>query len=316
MRWVRGVVAPIDANQVAFDGRMSLVSAVRHHLGRRRSSSLLTAVALILAGCAIAGQPASGSAWSIRAMNSSLVDFVLRYSSGEATKLVLLPPGADGLVDVRGSPPEAAARIAVLDPVSCRPLAELDAAGRGHHSVDVYMDGSLDDGPYDPSDYDNPFGLAARLTTTDRCATADPAVTPRPLPSLRAGVWLEGSAISCEATVDGATFGVRGEFVLGAIDGCEIVAKVDPAHIPPDTASVVLWDPMGDGTSLGVAWLERACASEATVSLHPGFDGYELDVIAISTPCEGPFKPHAVVFSLTDALESRSIVGTVEHASR
>jgi hypothetical protein len=269
-------------------------------------------VTILLAGC----QPLLGlgqsPGWSVRADNSTVgIDYVLRYTSSKAPVYRLLPSGSDGVVQSGKGSRDPGSALAVLDPVSCREVSIVDPIADDYTSVSLSIEGTPSAGAYDPEDYGDPSDPAQLLAGTDTCATSDPAVTPKPAPSMVAGEWLNGWEMYCVAAGNGA-FGVRGEFLNGAVAGCE----AHPADIGQGAIDspngVSIWNPDGDKSRLGVAWEDTACANGATVSLYPTVAGYRAHTISIGSACAPAMKPYAVVFFLTEPIDASLVRGEVE----
>ncbi len=74
----------------------------------------------------------------------------------------------------------------------------------------------------------------------------------------------------CTATDGGAdAFAVRGEFLTGAVAGCEALAG-DTGQPPiKATDGISIWNPDGDTRRLGIGWEDSACTISGTVSLYP-----------------------------------------------
>jgi hypothetical protein len=277
----------------------------------------------VLATCRPAfdvGQPRLG--WTLYADNPSIgIDYVIRFTSSEEPAYLLVEAGREGFVQVADEAPAGAA-LAILDPVSCRVVADVAPVPEGHPWVTIAVDGMPQVGET-PDDYGDPLDPAEWLSHTDLCAASDPSATARPTPSLVAGDWLEGGAMYCEAAGDVSDpsaspsgrhqpFGVRGEFLVGAVAGCEAHrGDIGQATIDaPD--GVVIWNPDGNLGTLGVAWEETACTDGATVSLLPTTSGYRVHVISIGSPCEPGMKPYAAVFFLTEPIDADQVAGDLE----
>jgi hypothetical protein len=284
---------------------------LRSRLRSVRLSSLVacTAIALLVAACA-----PTASGWSIRVDSTDGVGpLVLRYTSATGTTAYArAAERSDGGGILRAGPgdPEPGAAVAVLDPVSCRVIDEISKLPARHSYVAFLWGGGFyGASPYDPSDFGDPFDQTQRLPATDDCAESDPSATPAPLPSLAAGDWLNGWEMSCQATPDrGPIFGVRGEFLLGAVRGC----RVDPpiAASQGVTQEIVWSNPGGDDSVLQVAWTAPGCSEGATVSIFPTLSRYHVHVIAISKACpDEKARAYAVTFLLAAPIDEGLVEG-------
>ena len=281
--------------------------------GRRPFSILVLSLAtIVLAGC----QPLLGlgqsSGWSVRADNSTVgIDYGLRYTSDAAAVYRILPSGSDGVVQSGEGSRDPRSALAVLDPVSCRVVSIVDPIADDHTSVSLSIEGTPSVGAYDPEDYGDPSDPTQLLAETDTCSWSDPAATPKPAPSMVAGEWLNGWEMYCVAAGN-ETFGVRGEFLNGAVAGCEAhAANIGQGAIDaPDGVSI--WNPDGDTSRLGVAWKDTACANRATVSLYPTMAGYRAHTISIGSACAPAMRPYAVVFFVAEPIDAGLVRGEVE----
>ena len=281
--------------------------------GRPFGTFVLTLVAIMVAAC----QPFLGlgrtPGWSVRADNSTVgIDYVLRYVSGKSTVYRLLPSGSDGVVQSGAGSPDPRATLAVFDPVSCRVVSIVNPVPSDHTLVSLSIEGTPRVGPYDPTDYGDPTDPAQALTKTDTCAASDPAATPRPAPSMVAGEWLNGWEMSCVAAGGTDPFFVRGEFLIGAVEGCKAYAANIGQRAIDNRDGLSIWNPNDDLRRLGVAWEDTACTKGATVSLYPTINGYAAHSISIGSACAPGIKPYAVVFLLTEPIDAGLVHGEVK----
>jgi hypothetical protein len=246
--------------------------------------------------------------WSIRAENDAF-DLVLRYVEDGVPSYFEFS-NADGVVAFGKGAPPTTISIATLDPASCRPIGEVYGLSTSHIAVGVSFGGTITAGGYDPEDFGEDWGLSDRLTPTDRCSDSDPSTTPAPAPAMSVGDWLDGSEMACRTAGDPDVFHVRGEFLDGAVNGCE--AWAGTAGRPVPKAGVVAWNPDGDGLRVAVAWRDARCVSGATVSLYPHDDHYSLNVISIGTACRPPRSVYQAVFHLTDPVDAADVVATLD----
>jgi hypothetical protein len=103
-----------------------------------------------------------------------------------------------------------------------------------------------------------------------------------------AGEWLNGWEMYCESDdVRSSPYGIRGEFLDGAVSGCEPrTGLIGPRDFNrPD--EVVVGSPEEDPRRLGMAWQATACSDGATVSLLPTFDEYRVHIIATGPQMRG-----------------------------
>jgi hypothetical protein len=131
---------------------------------------------------------------------------------------------------------------------------------------------------------------------------------------MRAGEWLDGWEMYCSADVEGVGFGVRGEFLDGAIDGCEATAGAGAMPVPDDGTGIVAWNPDGDKMRLAVAWRDDRCTDGATVSVLPSFDRYMVDVISIAGACRDSPSERSAVFHFTTPVEAQDVTTTLQFA--
>lgn len=274
-------------------------------VGPRRTLGLITAVVVI--GC---GGGARTDAWSVRIHNPGS-DFIVRFTSDADTTYAQLPQGGEGLVSAGEGRIPAGASIAVLDPVSCRVVSLIEELPAGHAYISTSWGGTLLADTYDPDDYGGTADHSDQLRATDTCAESDAAAKPRPLPTRVAGEWLNGWEMYCEATNNGAPFGVRGEFLLGAAMGCD----ARPGHsggAVSDQRDVALWSVDNDWSRLGLTWSDTACANGATISLVPTFGRYNLHVISTAAECAPTMQPYSAVLYLTESIDVRLVDASVE----
>jgi hypothetical protein len=286
--------------------------AVTCALPGRVAILLASLAAIVLGGCQQLAGPEPAHGWTVRADNSTFgIDVVVRYTSSQAPTYRLLPWGSSGFVQSGAGSRDPDAVLAILDPVSCRVVSMVDPIADDHIWVSLSIGGTPLVGVRDLDEQGDPSDPRQWLSETDTCAKADPAATPKPAPSMVAGEWLERWEMYCVAAANDA-FGVRGEFLDGAVEGCE----AHPADIGQGAIDaphgLAIWNPEGDTTRLGVAWEDVACTTGATVSLYPTFTGYRAHVIATSTACGAAMKPYAVVFFLTEPMEASLVRGEVE----
>jgi hypothetical protein len=128
-----------------------------------------------------------------------------------------------------------------------------------------------------------------------------------------AGEWLNGWEMYCESDdVRSSPYGIRGEFLDGAVSGCEPrTGLIGPRDFNrPD--EVVVGSPEEDPRRLGMAWQATACPDGATVSLLPTFDEYLVHIIATGPKCAADLEPYSVVFYLTEPLDPSLVSADIE----
>lgn len=291
------------------------MTASRSIHGPRRLLTLMAVVTtIVVAACRPPFGLGQTGGWSLRADNSSVgIDYVVRYTSGDAPVYLRIPAGSEGIVRAGDGAPDASSTLAILDPVSCRVVSLVDPVPDGHTWVSLSIEGTPSVEPYDPEDWGDPLDPGQSLAETDTCSRSDPAATPLPEPSMVAGEWLNGWEMYCEAAGGGAApFGIRGEFLDGAVAGCEAHRGDIGQGSIEATDGVSIWNPDGDTSRLGVAWEDTACSNGATVSLFPTMAGYRAHAISIGSTCAPDLKSYAVVFFLTEPIDAGLVLGEVE----
>ena len=216
--------------------------------------------------------------------------------------------------------PDGAA-LAILDPVSWRVISLAEPLPDIHAHVDVHGDGSSRLTHADADELGHPFDEAQFLEETDVCRDADPTATPRPETPLIAGEWREGGAMACAGYDE--RFGVRAEFLLGALSGCEALVGEGDATIVGKTVSVV--NPDGDQVRLLISWAGSKCVHGATVALHPGDGAYDVQIISTERPCERPgtplindvlHTPYEVTFYLVEPIDASSVRAAIDRLNQ
>jgi hypothetical protein len=272
----------------------------------------MAGMALLVASCSFGDRPPID--WSVRADNDQGTNLLVRFVADGLPSYYLLPHGSDAMVVAgTGRPPDVES-VALLDPVSCRPIDQITSLPGAHSTVSAGFGGSIAAVyAYDPSDHGNDWGVSERLEPTSLCADNDASTTPAPAPSMRVGDWLNGWEMACLTRGDDPGFGVRGEFLAGAADGCE--AQVGSAGAPIPASGVALWNPDRDMTRLGVAWRDRRCVSGATVSILPEGGRYVVNIVSIGTACSSPTETYSAVFYLTTPVGATDAVGELDVVS-
>jgi hypothetical protein len=118
--------------------------------------------------------------------------------------------------------------------------------------------------------------------------------------------------MACSLSGRPAEFAVRGEFLHGAVDGCEVGVGSTEGPVPDEGA--IAWNPEGDTNQLAVAWRDSRCADGATVGLFPDFERYHVEVISIAGACSHSDRTYEATLYLTTPVDADRVVTTLDFA--